>query len=129
MGEEKRVKEPTEYSYADVAESGTSDVPDDGLSIFRLSGGVMKPAAAKTANRIDGLLAKMIAQPVSGLYVENIDKNLDFLFTSLQLDMINIAAEGSSERPQVQAPIREQPVVQEVKLELGAPFHDDGREV
>lgn len=88
----------------------------------------MRPAA-KTSNRIDGLLARMIVQPMAGKYVADIDKNLDFLFTSLQLDMINMAVDSSSEEA-LQRPNRrpEMPVHPEVKLQLGQPFHDDGRE-
>jgi len=85
----------------------------------------MRPAA-KTANRIDGLLARMLLQPGTGGYKENIDKNLDYLFTSLQLDMINMAAEGSAEE-QEQSPIDEE-AYQEVRLQLGPPIHDNARE-
>ena len=88
----------------------------------------MRPAA-KTSNRIDGLLARMIVQPMAGKYVADIDKNLDFLFTSLQLDMINMAVDSSSEEPrEPRTPRTETPTLSEVKLQLGQPFHDDGRE-
>ncbi len=126
MGEEKLVQEPAEDPFSDVAEIEASEEPFAGLSIFRLSGGIMKPAA-KTSNRIDGLLAKMLVQPGTESYLKDIDKNLDFLFTSLQLDMINMAADVSSEEP-LERPLREQPPQCEVKLQLGAPYHDDSRD-
>ena len=86
----------------------------------------MKPTA-RTANRIDGLLAKMLVQPRTGKYVADIDKNLDFLFTSLQLDMINMAVDSSSEEPLIMPP-EETPQLPDIKLQLGQPFHDDSRE-
>jgi len=50
-------------------------------------------AGARTSNRIDGLLTKMMENPSSVRYLPNIDKNLDYLFTSLQLDLIDIIAQ------------------------------------
>ena len=127
MGEENRVKEPAVDSFSDdVLSVGASEPPFEGISIFNLSGGIMK-TAAKTANRVDGLLAKMLVQPRTGKYVADIDKNLDFLFTSLQLDMINIAADVSSEEERIE-PVDEIIQGSKVKLELGPPFHDDSRE-
>ena len=66
------------------------------LPFFRLSGGLMK-SAAKTSNRIDGLLMRMMEHPSSGSYRSNVDGNLDYLFTSLQLDMIGMVASDYSE--------------------------------
>lgn len=86
---------------------------DPGLQFFRLSGGLMR-AGAKTANRIDGLLTRMMEQPSSGGYRPNLDGNLDYLLTSLQLDMIGMFAgeysESWDERPQSEpAPERQSP--------------------
>lgn len=63
-----------------------------GPSFFTLSGGIMK-RDPRTANRIDSLLSKMMAQPSNIRYSPHVDKNLDYLYTSLELDMINMVAE------------------------------------
>ena len=57
----------------------------------------MMRANAKTSNRIDGLLMRMMEHPSSGRYHPNIDRNLDYLFTFLQLDMIGMVARDVSE--------------------------------
>jgi len=67
------------------------------LPFFSLSGGVMK-SNARTENRIDGLLTMMMELPTSGKYVNNIDKNLDYLHTVLKLDIINMVAEETRMR-------------------------------
>jgi len=126
LGEEERIQQPAEDTSSDgVTACVAAEHKFETISIFSLSGGLMRPAA-KTANRIDGLLARMLLQPGTGGYKENIDKNLDYLFTSLQLDMINMAAEGSAEE-QEQSPIDEE-AYQEVRLQLGPPIHDNARE-
>ena len=61
--------------------------PGLGPGFFSLSGGVMRDKSG-AGNRIDYLLAKMLERPDS-LYIPNIDRNLDCLLTSLQLEMIN----------------------------------------
>jgi hypothetical protein len=72
---------------------------EDGLQVFALSGGLMRSSI--TSNRIDSLLSKMIERPGAGRYVRNVDQNLDYLFTSLQLDMIRIIADESGKgKPQ-----------------------------
>jgi hypothetical protein len=63
-----------------------------GPSFFTLSGGIMK-RDPRTANRIDSLLSKMMAQPSNIRYSSHIDKNLDYLYTSLELDMITMVAD------------------------------------
>ena len=79
------------------ATSGHVEKPTEasGLQIFSLSGGLMR-STAKTANRIDGLLTRMMEQPTSGKYRSNLDSNLDYLLTSLQLDMIEMLAQDYS---------------------------------
>lgn len=73
-----------------------------GLEIFRLSGGVLAPAT-RTSNRIDGLLGRMLVQQGSAMYLGDIDKNLDFLYTSLQLDLIErVANDVSSRQPEAE---------------------------
>ena len=53
---------------------------------FSLSGGVMKDKSG-AGSTIDYLLAKMLENPET-FYVSDIDRNLDCLLTSLQLEMI-----------------------------------------
>ena len=66
-----------------------------GLEIFRLSGGVIG-RSNRTSNRIDGLLVRMLSNPDYGKYLGGIDRNLDYLYTSLQLDLIGRVAEDVS---------------------------------
>ena len=66
-----------------------------GLQVFSLSGGVMR-TGARTSNRIDGLLGRMMDGPSAGRYMADIDKNLDYLYTSLKLDMIDLVAHDVS---------------------------------
>jgi len=89
-------------------DEGLSDEPEeanDGMDIFRLSGGVIGPA--KTSNRIDGLLGRMLVHQSSGKYLGDVDKNLDFLYTSLQLDLIERVAKDFSSRVEVAEPREE----------------------
>jgi hypothetical protein len=114
LGLEKstRVSEPAlERIEESLSEQETEDSP--GMDIFRLSGGVLGPST-RTSNRIDGLLAKMLANPDSGKYLGNIDKNLDYLYTSLQLDLIDRVAKDVSSRRAAEVP----QVVEEPRLSL-----------
>jgi len=78
-------------------------------SLFTLSGGIMRQAQ-RTSNRIDGLLSKMMEHPEAGRYLPYIDRNLDYLFTSLQLDMITMAAEkDDDEEVEVAEVLSEEP--------------------
>lgn len=74
-----------------------ADGQEHGLDIFSLSAGVMAPRA-RTANRIDDLLTRMIENPSSGKYVRDIDKNLDYLYTHMQLDMLERIGKDVSAR-------------------------------
>ncbi len=97
MDDETPVAEPVVDRWADrnsFSQRKGSDARMD-LSIFSLSGGVMKnPDAA--GDGIDGLLDHIVSLPSSGAYHTNVDRNLDYLFTSLQLDVINSIAERCS---------------------------------
>lgn len=100
MGLEKgaRVSEPVLERW----DAGLSDEPEESfpeVGAFRLSGGVLGPSA-KTSNRIDGLLVKMLASQGSSKYLGDIDRNLDYLYTSLQLDLIGRVANDVSSRKQ-----------------------------
>ncbi len=82
-----------------------------GMEVFRLSGGVLRPST-KTSNRIDGLLVRMLENKSSSKYLGDIDKNLDYLYTHLQLDLIERVARdvSSKEEEDVQKDLPE-PVI------------------
>jgi hypothetical protein len=94
-----RITEPEVERWGEVADAPENEErgPRTDLEIFSLSGGVMR-SRAQTANRIDGLLSRMLENPSSCKYVRDIDKNLDYLFTHLQLDMIERVAKDSTSR-------------------------------
>lgn len=99
MEKVNRIEEPAVERWSED-ESTASEKKETGAVVdfpfFRLSGGMMR-ATAKTSNRIDGLLMRMMEHPSSGRYHPNIDRNLDYLFTFLQLDMIGMVARDVSE--------------------------------
>ena len=101
MEKDTRVSEPAVERAEALPEADLED--SAGLDIFRLSGGVLGPSS-RTSNRIDGLLAKMLENPGSGKYLGNIDKNLDYLYTSLQLDMIGRVAKDVASRKPAEVP-------------------------
>lgn len=105
MEKDSRIEEPAVDGWQDVSDVAqrTQEAVEGCLSIFTLSGGVMRDRA-RTANRIDGLLTKMMESPSTVKYLPNIDKNLDYLFTSLQLDMIHIVALDVSAREEGATP-------------------------
>ena len=93
MEKSARAVEPVLVRW-DEGLSEETDEANEGMEIFRLSGGVIGPA--KTSNRIDGLLGKMLVNQNTGRYLGDIDKNLDYLYTSLQLDLIERVAKDVS---------------------------------
>ena len=62
-------------------------------SFFNLSGGVMKEEKKNSWSSIDNLLGKLMAQSDNQRFTKHVDRNLDYLHTSLQLDMIRMVAE------------------------------------
>ena len=92
--EEPAVERWSEDKAAAIETKDTGAVVE--FPFFRLSGGMMRENA-KTSNRIDGLLMRMMEHPSSGRYHPNVDRNLDYLFTFLQLDMIGTVARDVSE--------------------------------
>jgi len=94
----KRVDEPAvdRWSEQTAASERDAHAVKEDLPFFRLSGGILR-ANARTSNRIDDLLRKMIQDQNSSRYIPNIDKNLDYLHTSLKLDMIGRVANDVSE--------------------------------
>ena len=94
----KRIDEPAVDRWGErsaASDTGESSVKGD-LPFFRLSGGILK-TNARTSNRIDDLLRKLVEDNNSSRYMPNIDKNLDYLFTYLKLDMIGRVANDVSE--------------------------------
>ncbi|MCU0859925.1 MAG: hypothetical protein MUE55_05020 [Thermoplasmata archaeon] len=71
-----------------------------GPSFFTLSGGILQ-RDPRTSNRIDSMLARMLEEDAVSKYSPHVDKNLDYLHTSLQLDMISMVAleAGPNEEP------------------------------
>ena len=98
MEKADRIKEPATERWSE-SESAAVEDKDTGAVVefpfFRLSGGMMRENA-KTSNRIDGLLMRLMEHPSSGGYHPNVDRNLDYLFTYLQLDMIGMVARDVS---------------------------------
>lgn len=81
-----------------------------GPSFFTLSGGILK-RDPRTSNRIDSMLTNMLEDSPGRVYSPHVDKNLDYLHTSLQLDMISmVALESRSE--DAEAPSRDQSVLE-----------------
>lgn len=78
-----------------------------GPSFFTLSGGILK-RDPRTSNRIDALLTRMMEQPEQVRYSPHVEKNLDYLHTSLQLDMISMVAEDYVPPPPDEEPRREE---------------------
>jgi hypothetical protein len=62
-------------------------------SFFNLSGGIMKEEKRSSWSSIDDLLCKLMAQSSERRFTKHVDRNLDYLHTSLQLDMIRMVAE------------------------------------
>ena len=62
-------------------------------SFFNLSGGIMKEEKRSSWSSIDDLLCKLMAQSDNQRFTKHVDRNLDYLHTSLQLDMIRLVAE------------------------------------
>lgn len=93
----KRIDEPAVDRWSErsaASDASESSVKGD-LPFFRLSGGILR-TNARTSNRIDDLLRKLVEDNNCSRYMPNIDKNLDYLFTYLKLDMIGRVANDVS---------------------------------
>jgi hypothetical protein len=110
LSKSRRIAEPEveRWGYAAEPSENEDRSSDQGIEIFNLSAGVIR-STARTSNRIDGLLTRMLENPGSCRYVRNIDKNLDYLLTHLQLDMIARVAK--------EIPSREEPRIEEEQPE------------
>ena len=98
MEDDIKIAEPAvdRWSAAHAALGRTDETQGSDPKLFSLSGGIMRQRV-RTSNKIDGLLSRMMEHPEAGRYLPFIDRNLDYLFTSLQLDMITMAAERFTE--------------------------------
>ena len=98
MDDEVKIAEPTvdRWSSAHSALGRTNGRQASNPKLFSLSGGIMRQGS-KPSNKLDGLLSRMMEHPEAGKYLPFIDRNLDYLFTSLQLDMITMEAERYSD--------------------------------
>jgi len=101
LTEESLVLEPAVDRWAELSRFADTKPKErePKIDFLRLSAGVMAPRHRATSNRIDGLLSKMVDTNHVVKYSEDTDKNLDYLFTYLQLDMINILAENCTREP------------------------------
>ena len=62
-------------------------------NFFNLSGGILREERRRDSKgAIDDLLLKLMAHP-TGKRIKSVDRNLDYLHTCLQLDMIRMVAE------------------------------------
>lgn len=98
MDDESSVDEPVVERWSDEASAPKKRRPGLHTEIFSLSGGVMRDKSL-AGNRIDYLLAKMLERADS-LYIPNIDRNLDCLYTSLQLEMVDPHGNGRISSPE-----------------------------
>jgi len=109
----KRIDEPAVDKWSErsaASEANESSVKGD-LPFFRLSGGILK-TNARTSNRIDDLLRKLV-EDNSSRYMPNIDKNLDYLFTYLKLDMIGRVANDVSKMNRMRSEKAQGPTLDE----------------
>lgn len=88
-----RLEEPVVDRHEESLESVASSTRRRtiGPSFFTLSGGILK-RDPRTSNRIDSMLSRMLEDDPATKYSRHVDKNLDYLHTSLQLDMISMVA-------------------------------------
>jgi len=100
LEDEVKIAEPAvdRWSAAHATLGSPNERQGSDPKLFSLSGGIMRQRV-RTSNKIDGLLSRMMEHPEAGKYLPFIDRNLDYLFTSLQLDMITMVAERSEEEP------------------------------
>ena len=70
-------------------------------TFFNLSGGILKEKHSGSTSSIDDILTRLIAsQPSGSRAPKHVDRNLDYLHTCLQLDMIRMVAEGIQQPPE-----------------------------
>ena len=104
----------------DEEQSEETEREQAGMEVFRLSGGVMGPAT-RTSNRIDDLLVRMLAYQGSNKYLGDIDKNLDYLYTSLQLDLIGRVADDVASREALERVDEDVAYKEEVEVQQDLP--------
>lgn len=107
-----RLEEPVVDRHEERLESVASSTKRRtlGPSFFTLSGGILQ-RDPRTSNRIDSMLTRMLEEDTVTKYSPHVDKNLDYLHTSLQLDMISMVALESRSDEEQAAP-REGPTIE-----------------
>lgn len=92
--------ETDDYDHVD------EELQDDGLkeqqprrenhwntSFFDLSGGILREQRPHKESSLDDLLYKLMSHTPNTRLAKHVDRNLDYLHTSLQLDLIRMVAE------------------------------------
>lgn len=70
-------------------------------TFFNLSGGILKEKRSGSMSSIDDILKRLMdSQPSGSRATKHVDRNLDYLHTCLQLDMIRMVAEGIQQPPE-----------------------------
>ncbi len=82
--------EPTDH---DRRASSPPHEDPDGKSFFNLSGGILKQERSQGAASLDDLIHKLMSHTPNTRMAKHVDRNLDYLHTSLQLDLIRMIAE------------------------------------
>jgi hypothetical protein len=62
-------------------------------SFFDLSGGILREQRSDRGTSLDDLLYKLMSHTPNTRLAKHVDRNLDYLHTSLQLDLIRMVAE------------------------------------
>lgn len=62
-------------------------------SFFDLSGGILREQRSSRGAPLDDLLYKLMSHTPNTRLAKHVDRNLDYLHTSLQLDLIRMVAE------------------------------------
>ena len=62
-------------------------------SFFDLSGGILREQRTDKGTSLDDLLYKLMSHTPNTRLAKHVDRNLDYLHTSLQLDLIRMVAE------------------------------------
>lgn len=62
-------------------------------SFFDLSGGILREQRSSGGASLDDLLYKLMSHTPNTRLAKHVDRNLDYLHTSLQLDLIRMVAE------------------------------------
>lgn len=90
-GDDERQRDPAAGRKVERTDGSGKGVLDP--SFFNLSGGILKEGGTRHRGSIDDLLSKLMSQSTENRLSKHVDRNLDYLHTCLQLDMIRMIAE------------------------------------